>query len=427
MKARVLIVGGGVMGTSIALHAAKRFDPLSEPVMLLERGELGEGSSGRSGAILRQHYADPEVAAMARDSLRFYADFLNTTGRSIGYRRTGALFLTSDPTRGENLRETVSMLHSIGIETSFVEAAEIRELAPGIEVSDDCVGTWEPDGGFVLPPRVINEFAALARTQGATTRLGSGVDALLIDGGRVVGVRCGDEEIEAEAVVVATGPWSKRLLSEAGIELPLRIVRPEQHFLLMPEVVHEDIESLMETQVRELAGHLVSLEEERMREDGADRQVAHPVVLDLDLGFYTRCEPVRLRTRVGRADHDQDVELEDPDQLDETVGEEMKRWARGVLEERFPIYRDRPDVESEAAWYTMSPDDQAAIGPWPDVEGLFVVTGFSGHGFKLAPSVGKGVAEMLSGDPVTAFDASFFDPARFREGRRAGRGGDFGL
>ncbi|MGK0217307.1 MAG: glycine/D-amino acid oxidase-like deaminating enzyme, partial [Planctomycetota bacterium] len=96
MKAKILIVGGGAMGTSIAHHAAQRTNPLTEPVVLIEKNRLGSGSSGASGGILHQAYSDRLLAGMSRDAIKTYAHMQSATGRSVGYRRTGVLLLADD-------------------------------------------------------------------------------------------------------------------------------------------------------------------------------------------------------------------------------------------------------------------------------------------------------------------------------------------
>ena len=130
MKAHVVVVGGGVMGTSIALHAAQRSDPLREPVLLLERTALGAGSSGRSGAILRTQYSERVLAAMARDSLRFYASFERRTARSIGFIQSGVLTLAGgeDPAMREVIERNIAMIASIGVDMRRLDAQAIRAL-----------------------------------------------------------------------------------------------------------------------------------------------------------------------------------------------------------------------------------------------------------------------------------------------------------
>jgi glycine/D-amino acid oxidase-like deaminating enzyme len=419
---RTVIVGGGVMGVAIAWHLARRCDPLHEPVALLEKTGLAAGSSGRSGAILRQFYSDRPLVEMARDSLRVYAGLQAATGRAIGFQRAGVLTLAG-PERPESLDlvvRNVRLLLSLGVGARLLDAAAIRALVPGIEVSDRALACYEPDGGGVDPVRAVEAFAALAREAGAATRLGVRAIALDVDGGRVRGVRTDHGFVEAARVVVAAGPWSAPLLATAGVELPLSVVRPEQHFLALPPgraPVNPEARDLLVDSALDRFG----IAPERLPEP------AHPVILDLERGFYTRCEGHARRTRVGRMDHAQDAAVLDPDRVDEDVGPGFQAWARAALERRLPVYARCADAGSAAGLYTLTPDAQAAIGPWPGVAGLFVVTGFSGHGFKLAPSVGAGVAQLLCGEPVTAYDPAFFAPERFARPGAAASGRAFGL
>ena len=398
MRARILIVGGGIMGVSTALKCAPR---TREPIVLIERKHLGAGSSGRSGAILRQHYRDAEVARMARDSLREYATFERETGLALGFQRTGVITLAGpgQPEWCRRIRENVAMLQGLGIETELVDAARVRALVPGAVVRDGAVGAWEPGGGFVDPNRTLASFARRAADLGADLRTGVELLEVLVEGGRAVGARTSAGDVEAGQVVIVAGPWTHALFRKMGLDFPLRVVRPENHYLGVPEMAAEAA--------------------------GRSPTGLHPVLIDLELGCYARCEPSNARTRIGRVDYDDDRFVDDPDALDEEVSDELKRWSRATIARRIPSYLERPDAGSLAAWYTLTPDAQALIGPVPGIEGLFIVSGFSGHGFKLGPSVGEGVAQMLFGERVTALDPEFFAPTRFRGGEEWG--GRFGL
>jgi len=416
VKAKILIVGGGVMGTSIAMRAARQCDPLTEPVVLLEKADLASGSSGRSGAILRQNYAERTVASMARDSLREYTSFEARTGRRIGFRRTGVLSLKRESGAIERLTAKIEMQKSIGINTQLVTATELRELVSGIDIPDDMVGAWEPDGGFVDPVRTVHQFAALARTYGSVTRLGVEAQRLIVESGRVVGVETSEGRYDAEQVVLVAGPWTAGLLAQVDVSIPMRVLRPEQHFISMPSSLGViDPESLGETRMygADLTDPLERASEEVNPNESSLDSSAHPVILDWEYGFYVRCEPDSRLARIGRLTTDRDRVLENPDDLDEAVDPEMKNWAREVLSKRMPVYEGAPGADSLAGWYTMTPDSQPVIGPIPQVSGLFVVSGFSGHGFKLAPSVSEGVAQMLREEPVSAFEPEFFSPTRF--------------
>ncbi len=438
------------MGTSIALELARRTDPLEEPVVLFEKECLGAGSSGRSGAILRTFYSDRPVARMARDSLRAYSTFEVRTGRALGFHRTGVLTIAGpeQPEWQAKVQANAAMMRELGIDVRVVGAAEMRELAAGIAVRDGTLAAYEPDGGFVDPKRTVEAFAAQARAYGAVTRLGTAVEQIHVAGGRAVGAETAEGRCEAETVVLVAGPWSGALLRQLGVEIPLRILRPENHFLAMPG--HEaaiprrpsvpfDGRGVSPARVAapgppvhgvlhgagEMGPGSLGFEEATTILSPGPTAGLHPVLIDLEHGFYARCEPETARMRVGHVDYDHDAVLARPEDLIEEVSAETKRWSRAALARRLPRYADRPDAGSIAAWYTMTPDAQAVIGPAPGIENLFVVTGFSGHGFKLAPSVGEGVAQAVLGEPVTAFDPGFFAPTRFRAG--AQWGGRFGL
>ena len=434
MRAKVVVVGGGVMGVSIAWQAALRSDPIEGPVVLLEKTVLAAGSSGRSGAILRQFYSQREVAGMARDSLATYAGFERKTGRRIGFQRSGVLTLVGpDDAAGLALVDrNVEMMRSIGIDVRRLDAAGIRRLVPGIAVRDGAIAAHEPGGAAVDPVATVEAFAALARESGAITRLRSVARGFLREGDRVTGVETDDGPVEGATVVVAAGPWTRALLLGAGVDLPLRAVRPEQHFV--EALAHPILGASAPRPVRKPADPALARADELLRVPDGPEPAAHPVLLDLEHGFYARVEahPSPLgfagpRTRIGSMDLSRDAEIEDPDRVDESVGQEFRAWARSHLAARLPGYAERKDVGSMVGMYTLSPDSQALIGPVPGLRGLFVVSGFSGHGFKLAPSIGEGVAQMLAEEPVSAFDVAFFSPARFHDAASASAGRGFGL
>ncbi|MEZ5977591.1 MAG: FAD-binding oxidoreductase [Planctomycetota bacterium] len=416
MRAKVLIIGGGVMGTSIALHTARSFDPLKEPVVVLERGDLAGGSSGSSGGILRQHYADPVVASMARDSLREYASFEGRTGRALGFRRPGVLTLAgpSNPGSVERLLRSVEAQKQIGIHAEMLDAAAIRSRVPGIVVDDRAIAAWEAQGGYVDSSLCVREFAALARTYGAVTRLGVAITDLVMENGRVVGAETTEGRYECDAIVVVTGAWARSFLGRFGVDVPIRVARVQQLFVGMP-LEEDDTESRTE-----IEGWSVDLEDPFEQEQerlltGSDEEQApgaeHPVVLDLEYGIYVRCELEHKRTRVAPIAYSPDQIRDEPDPEDRPRPE-LSEWARAQLVKRLPIYADQPVLDQMVSWFPLTKDGRALIGEVPGYEGLYVAGGFADHGFKLAPSVGEGVAQMLTGEPVSAFDPGYFAPDR---------------
>lgn len=420
MRARVLVVGGGIMGASIARAAAPLCDPLEGPLVLLEKKELAAGSTGRSGAILRCFYSDEALVRMAHESLAEWSLFESLTGRSIGFERQGVLTIGGPGAAGtrELVERNAALMARCGVETELLTAGELRARFPGIVVDDASIACHEPRGGGVDPVRACEAHAAVAREAGAVTRLGVRVLRLVRDGARIVRVETEQGDYEADEIVVAAGPWARPLLATAGVETGLRVVRPEQHALAQPLRSAPAADPSLET--------LADVGMERWsRRVHIPCAAAHPVLLDLERGTYARCEGHAQRTRIGAMDHERDDEVHDPDRLDERATREFEAWARERLVGRVPEYSDLPDKPSFVGMYTLSPDGQPLLGRAPGIENLIVAVGFSGHGFKLAPAVGKGIAQLLAGEPVTAYDAAFFDPARFAKG--AAKAGNFGL
>jgi sarcosine oxidase subunit beta len=417
MKGKILIVGGGAMGTCIAQHAAARCDPLREPVILIERDRLGAGASGRSGAIVHQWYDERALAGMARDAVKVYATMSANTGRSVGYRRTGVLVLAApdDAEAQARIERDIEMQANLGINVRRVEAPEIRQIVPHVEAADGTLGAYEVDGGFIDPVRTIEAFATLARNRGAVTRIGVKNSSVLIEDGRAVGVETSDGTFYAPHVVLATGPWTPSILSSLGVDWPLRVVRTQEHMLKMPPVELADEEDDADGGHAEVHTRFIPDPLEQM-------PVAHPVVVDLTRRFHARCEPRQQRTRIGRVGFAGLVELDGPEGFADTVDRAFQQWARDAVGALLPVYRDMPDAGSHSSVITLTPDERPIIGPVAEIPGLFVVTGFSGNDFHLAPSIGEGVAQMLLEQPVSAFDPEFFSPRRFASASRPSPG-----
>ncbi len=431
MKAQILIVGGGVMGTSLAIKTAQRTDGIHDPVVLLERSEIGAGSSGASGAILRQFYADRMVASMARDSLREYASFETRTARPIGFRRPGVLMMTGpeqanfEATR-DLLRDQTAELRAIGIEVEYVEGEDIARLVPGMRIGRGVVGAWEPRGAVVDPKRTLESFAGLARSYGAITRVGVALEEILVESGRVVGARTTEGIVKTEKLVLVAGPWTRKILAQVGIDIPLKVITPENFHFALPDVGGDEGSEPTRRKVGFDIADLFDIGGENDDFDDAEPLAPHPVVIDFERDFYARCEPDQRRTRVGRIDYANHPVLDDPDDIEAQGRDELRAWARDVLTKRMPEYEGRADAGDVVSWYTLTPDAQAVIGPAPGIEGLYLAAGFSGHGFKLAPAIANGLTQMLHDEPVTAFDPAFFSPTRF-EGVASDWSGCFGL
>ena len=372
----VVVIGGGVMGLAIAAQLRSQG---AGSVVLLERSFLGAGESGKSGAILRQHYSHVQTIRMARSSLAEFAGFQERTGRDIGFRRTGMLFLVPAADR-ESLAANVALQKAEGVQVELLDAEGLRGLEPRGRF-EDVGAAWEPEAAHVDPVRTVGAFGAEATRLGVDVQIGCEVVGIVVEeeagARRVSGVETSAGRIATRSIVAATGPWSSRLLQAIGIEMPLEVVRPQQAFLRPPVDFGDD----------------------------------HPIIADLPNEVYFK--PEGGATRVGQIAYDHDDRV-DPDDYDEGVASEFVHDARARVAKRLPAYGRAVLWGGGSGLYTITPDAHAVIGPLPGLEGFVLVTGFSGHGFKLSPAVGRGVAEFVLNGSTRALDLDFFDPDRFR-------------
>jgi glycine/D-amino acid oxidase-like deaminating enzyme len=387
--ADVVVVGGGVMGCAIALELVQRG---AGRVCLLEKKHLAAGSSGKSGAILRQHYSHVETIRMAREGLAFYRDFAAQYGRDIGFVQSGMVFLVDARDR-VTLQRHVAMQQDEGVPTRVVDHHELAVIEPRGFYETDCLGAFEEDSATVDPRRAVEALAVAAHEAGAMLSLGEGLTGLRADERRVQGVDTTHGSIDCGHVVLATGPWSVALVrDQLRWDLPLRVVRPQQAFLEPPADFGDPI----------------------------------PIFADLRLGSYWKAEGPR-HTRVGDLGTAHDRAVEDPDDYDEGVSHAFLQQQKNVVARRLPGYARATLWGGVGALYTMTPDSHPVIGAPPRLGGFTLVTGFSGHGFKLAPAVARGVAQRILHDDDSRLAPTLFSPERFGQERPAAPGYRFGI
>lgn len=380
-SADLVVIGGGVMG----LHVAWKFaQARAGSVALFEKRVFGAGSSGKSGAILRQHYSHETLVRMARASLAEYAALHESIDGGIGFRRSGMVFVCHARDRAA-LDGNVALQRACGVPVDLLDAAGLRQLEPRATFTDETIGASERDAGFVDPALTLPAIAAQARAAGAELHEDAQVVDVVVDANRrVEAVKlAGGTLVKTRTVINCGGPWASLLCRRLGIELPLQVVRPEQAFFAPP------------------------------RSFGLERHV----FADLQNGTYWKSEASGL-TRVGLLSFEHDAKVDDPDRYDESASGAFLADCRARLARRVAAYADAVCWGGCGALYTVTPDAQALIGAVEGIEGLFIVSGFSGHGFKLGPSVGRGVAAIVLGGDVGPLDRGFFSPRRFREGRR---------
>ena len=371
--ADIVIIGGGVMGCSILYHLAKLG---MTNALLLEKDVLGSGSTGRSQAICRMHYSNPVTASMAWKSLEVFVNFDDAVGGSSGFVKTGYLVIVEELERS-GLERNVAMQQDLNINTSLINAAELKELAPMIEVSDGEAFAWEPESGYADPYLVTTSYASRAREMGAEIQLRSPVLGIEVSADRVAAVTTEKGRVETPMVVVAAGPWSKQEMAKVGVDLPLVPVRHQIATLTRP----------------------------------VDQLPHHPAVGDIAQSFSFRPDGSSM-TLVGFGE-DEESDIETYNQSVE-IGE-----VTNVLD---PLARRMPAMEDSyfrGGWsglFTTTPDWHPILDRVPGIEGLYCAVGFSGHGFKLSPMIGATMAELIVHGQATTIDISQLRFTRFAEG-----------
>jgi len=373
----VVVIGGGIMGTSSAFRLAER----GLKVTLVEKTFLAGGSTGRSSAIVRQHYSNELTARMALYSLRLFQNFSEVVGGECGFRPIGFVVLASAKDR-EGLEANVAMQRGVGINTRLLSTEELREVAPGMAEADAVAAAYEPEGGYADPSLTVNSFGAAARQYGAVILQETEVTGVKMAGGRVQGVVTTRGEIAAGAVVNTAGPWGARVARLAGVEAPIQPCRVQVSFFTPPP----------------------------------DDKPAPHVFVDFPNVTYFRPETGGM-TLVGSVDASEANNHADPDHYNERVDFEFVADTGARLARRFPCMERGASRGGYAAIYDITPDWHPVIDEVPPGSGFFVAAGHSGHGFKLGPAVGVMVAGLVTGQKTEGLDPSLFRFSRYAEGK----------
>jgi sarcosine oxidase subunit beta len=372
--ATVVVVGGGVMGCSIAFHLAER----GVDVLVLERGTVCSGMSARSGALVRMHYTNQPEARMALASLGYFQDWRERVGGWCGFTVTGAAVLVG-PGEGQRMRRNVAMLRAIGVDTETVDPADLAADHPELDLDGVELAAVEPGSGYADPVATTFAFASRAVDLGARIGQGVAVRGLAVAGDRVVGVDTDDGRVGADAVVLACGPWVDPLPPTAGFELGISPERSQIAFFRRPRAARR-----------------------------------HPVVIDGVLGTYFRPHGGELSLLGVEAGHHIGVEAIDREV--EGYDQQVVAPALGRLAGRVPAFAGAPFARGHRGVYDTSPDSRAVLDAAPGVGGLFVAGGFSGTGFKKSPAVGACMAELVTLGAAATVDIHPFRLGRFAEG-----------
>ena len=369
--AAAVVIGGGVVGTSIAYWLTQRG---VRDVVLLEKNALATGATGKSAGLVRRHYTNRWDAALAQESWSFFQQWGDLIGGECGFVKTGFLMLVR-PQYAENLRRNVEMHVSLGAVSRMLTPAEVRELEPSISLDGVGAAAYEPDSGYADPTSVATGFARRAGELGARVYQGVEVSGVLLSGGRVQGVQTTRGTIAAPTVVLACGPWSPAFARRLGIELPVRVKR------------------VIEVYVRRPPG------------------LRHMTVIDEVSGTYFRPEGSDV-TLLGGRSNDWGT---DPDDYDGVAGPEIVEPAIERAVERLPTLARAGLMRGIAGVDGYSDDFHQILGRAPGVDGLFLAAGGSGTAFKKSPAIGKCMAELILDGQARTVDLHPFRLERFAE------------
>jgi glycine/D-amino acid oxidase-like deaminating enzyme len=352
--ADVVIIGGGLEGTSAAWNLARRG---VTDVVVCERATVGSGGTGKSSGIVRCHYGVSSLAAMATSSLELFENAAELLGTEIGFQQTGYVVGVGEPNVAA-LRASLAAQRAVGVETEEIDADDVARLWPTARLEDFAAFAWERRGGYGDAYRTAQAYAAAARRAGVTVRQGTPVAAILVEGARATGVRLADGSLlAAGTVVVAAGPWSVPLLAAHGIDLPITVHR-EEIVLIDPGV---DLGRV-------------------------------PVLSDLVTLQYVRPE-VCGEILFGNSDLSVPAPA-DPDRYSNQATEACLERTAAKMTHRFPGLAGAGVASTYAGCYDVTPDFNPVISTSP-LDGLVIAAGFSGHGFKISPAVGRLVADLV--------------------------------
>ena len=366
-RARVVVIGGGVMGLSTAYHLAKQG---VQDVVLVERGELGAGSTCKAAGGVRAQFSDAVNIELGMRSLEVFRNFPELFDQDIDLDECGYLFLLE---REEDLRtfeRNVELQRSMGLESRIISVEEAKELSPLISTEGLIAGVWSPEAGHCTPESVVQGYARAARALGVRIIRHCEVTDVVREGDTITSVETAQGSIATDTVVCCAGAWSRALGDMVGVDLPVDPVRRE---LLVTEPM-------------------------------PDLPANVPFTIDFSTTMYFHREGPGLLVGMSNQDEEPGFSLEHTDEWLEQVVEAAGR--------RVPVLEEVGMASRWAGLYEVTPDHNALIGEAEGVSRFLYATGFSGHGFLQGPAVGQVMADLVAGNtPVV--DVSALHGRRF--------------
>ena len=373
----VLIIGGGVIGCSIAYHLTKRG---CRNVVVVERNTIGSGSTAKAAGGFRQQFSYETNVRLAMYSINFFEHFherleLPPDAEGVDFHQIGYLFLLSTPEAFTTFERCAALQQRLGLPVEVLTPEQVGSRWPWLSVHDLVGATYCPTDGYGRPHNVMQAFATQAQRLGASFVEGAEVSAITRKAARIMTVETNQGSFSPGSVIICAGPWSGELGRLAGVEIPVQPLR-RMCFVTDPfDAIPQDA----------------------------------PMTIEMPNTFHFRPEGAGFM--LGTSDQDE------PYGFHTTMRWE---WLERVMEDaakRVPVLEQAKIHHGWAGLYETSPDHNAILGPIPGVENLLVATGFSGHGVMQSPATGMIMSEFILDGKAHTLDVSDLGIERFSTGR----------
>lgn len=378
-RASVVIVGGGVMGTSIAFHLAEAG---VRDVLLLEMAQLGSGSTCKAAGGVRAQFSDPVNIALGLRGLDAFEAFPERPGQEIDLRQPGYLFLLTTAEEVAAYEQSVALQNGMGAASRLLSPDEAVALSPAVAPDGILAAAFHQRDGYCSPESVVLGYATGARRHGATIRTGVTVTGITVRDGAITAVQTDHGIVATDAVVCAAGAWSRDVGTMASVELP---VDPLRRQILISEPLPDGLRRLLPDTM--------------------------PMTIDAGTTFYFHREGPGLLLGMSYQEEKPGFRTE--------YSEEWLPDLMSAMERRAPALLDLGIAHRWVGMYEVTPDHNALLGESASVSRFLYATGFSGHGFLQGPAVGEVIRDLYLGrEPF--LDVSPFSTDRFAEGSLRG-------
>jgi|SRR6218665_172901 len=376
-QAEVIIVGGGSTGAAIQCFLVRAGIGAT---LLVERGMLAGGPTGRSPAIFRQHYGHPELVKMARYGIEYFRDWSSHSHGTCDYV-TAPLLSTVGEENAKEFAATLALMRNCNVQIDEIAPDDICKLIPGVWTGDVVAASMEPNAGYCDPHATVWSFAAEARRHGGSVLQFTPVTELLVRANRICGIRTVDSDIAAPIVILAAGPWTSAMAAQIGVTLPIKTRRHSLAQIVQPP----------------------------------STAWFGLMYADYITGLYFRPEGKRQFLAGSLLPWD-NAEIVNPDRFDEGVSQETFISIAQRIVHRLPQWSDAGDGGGWSSLLDVTPDGYPVIGEVDGIDGLYIVAGLSGHGFKLCPAIAEMLTALVTGID-SAFDTNMFALNRFERNK----------